>query len=55
VWVCETCGASGEIEAELPEVNLQTLTVEDAALTMFDAVRTVDHPHPVTPRFPALC
>lgn len=54
-WVCETCGASGEIETELPEVNLQTLTVEGAALTMLDAVRTVKHPHPVTPRFPALC
>src|SRR5690348_3516645 len=55
LWVCETCGASGEIETELPEFNLQTLTVEDAALTVLDAVREVKHPHPVTPRFPALC
>lgn len=55
LWVCETCGASGEIETELPEPDLQTLTVEDAAFTVLDAVRAVKHSHPVTPRFPALC
>ena len=55
LWVCETCGASGEVDTELPEMNLDTLTVEDAATTVLSAVRSVNHPHPVTPRFPALC
>jgi hypothetical protein len=55
LWVCEICGASGEIESELPHIDLATLTVEDAAAAVISAVRTVRHPHPVKPKVPALC
>jgi len=54
-WVCESCGASGEVETELPDFDLRQLTVEEAASTLLAAVRTVRHPHPVKPSFPALC
>jgi hypothetical protein len=55
LWVCEICGDSGEIDTELPEPDLEALTVEGAASAVLAAVRLVRHPHPVKPKFPALC
>ena len=49
-WVCDTCGASGETQAEMPCDNLADLTIEIAATTLLDGLRSVAHLHPVRPR-----
>ena len=54
-WVCDTCGASGEIDTELPVLSLDELDVEDAAVATLTAVQAVSHPHPVRPNVPRLC
>ena len=46
-WFCETCGESGEIEAEVPGESLDELRIEDAATATLEALRNVSHPHPV--------
>ena len=52
-WVCETCWASGEVDAEFQCHNLAELTIDELAATMLDAIRAVPHPHPVRPAMPA--
>jgi hypothetical protein len=52
LWVCDTCGASGEIEVEVSSTNLAALTIEEAFDAMEQAIRSVSHPHPVRPGAP---
>ena len=54
-WICGTCGEFGEIDAELPSLNLDGMTLEDAAAVTLEALRTVVHPHPVRIGSPACC
>ena len=48
-WICETCGAFGEVDSELSTANLDRLTLEDAANATFGALLNLAHPHPVRP------
>jgi hypothetical protein len=53
-WVCDTCGAVGEIDAELPATTLDGLTIEDAARATFAALVHPPHQHPVRLATPLL-
>lgn len=46
-WICDTCGAAGEIDAELPAASIETLTIEGAAFATFEALYGLPHHHPV--------
>jgi hypothetical protein len=50
LWLCDTCGALGGTDADLPCDSLDQLTIEQAATALLDALRAVPHPHPVQPR-----
>jgi hypothetical protein len=52
-WFCDTCGASGQVDAEVP--NLDELTVEDVGWATFTAIENISHPHPVRPKVPTPC
>ena len=54
-WICETCGASGEVDATLPAFTLEAVTLEDAAEVTLAALQAVPHPHAVRPGLPAAC
>ena len=43
-WVCDSCGAFGEIDAATPLIEL---TLDDLAATTLEAIRLVEHPHKV--------
>jgi hypothetical protein len=46
LWVCDTCGASGEIEVEVSCTNLAALTIEGALEAMEQAIRLCTPPPP---------
>ncbi len=46
-WVCDTCGARAETRVDLPCDSLDKLTINEAATTLLDALRSVPHPHAV--------
>ncbi|HLK51319.1 MAG TPA: hypothetical protein VKT49_24425 [Bryobacteraceae bacterium] len=46
-WICDTCGAAGEIDAILPAASIEGLTIEGAASATFDALYAFPHHHPV--------
>ena len=45
-WLCDTCGASGETDADLLCDSLDQLTVEQAATALLDALRAYGTPIP---------
>lgn len=46
-WICDTCGAAGEIDTRLPADNVEGLTIEGAAHATFTALIALPHRHPV--------
>jgi hypothetical protein len=46
-WICDTCGAAGEVDTVLPAATIDALTIEGAASATFDAITFFPHRHPV--------
>ena len=47
LWVCDVCGATGEVAAELPVERLEDLTTGVVAEVAIRARDSVKHPHTV--------
>jgi hypothetical protein len=46
-WICDICGAAGEVDTVLPAASVDSLTIEGAAAATFDAIASLLHRHPV--------
>jgi hypothetical protein len=46
-WICDVCGAAGEIDTVLPAATVEGLTIEGAASATFAALFSLLHHHPV--------